>query len=134
MFIMILYVQWNMTKEFKALSFQIMFTNFVRVALLEKAIANRFMFNFLGLVLIHLMFLFIWMYVALSTPSINGAQFFVLFKDDHFSIHNIKHKFEMFSCFYKSSHVIQVFHSDHGDKYININFNLFYLLNVLNMN
>jgi hypothetical protein len=95
-----------MTKEFKALSFQIMFMNFVRVALLEKAITNRFMFNFLGLVLIHLMF-FVHMNVCgpMSTPSINGAQFFVLFKDDHFSlhlIHNIKHKFEIFSCFYES--------------------------------
>lgn len=41
----------------------------------------------------------------MSTPSINGVQFFVLFKVDHFSlhlIHNIKHKFEIFSCFYKS--------------------------------
>jgi len=41
----------------------------------------------------------------MSTPSINGGQFFVLFKDDHFSlhlIHNIKHKFEIFSCFYES--------------------------------
>jgi hypothetical protein len=41
------------TKELKALSFQIMFMNFVRVALLEKGIANWFMFNFLGLVLIY---------------------------------------------------------------------------------
>lgn len=81
----------------------------------------------------------------MSTPSINGAQFFlfclrmIIFHFIEFTTSNTSLKYFLASMnhFFSTNRqviIIQVFHGDHGDKYININFNLFYSLNILNIN